>query len=107
MDKDLRLKLLEKDRAYTIAQTSKKDTDWAHFLDLKPTTRKSFITNKRIYILAKLDENRENPKNFWREMDVNLSVGKNKSQTGICDRIRDTTGCIVTGLEATKAFNNF
>ena len=78
------------------------------FRELKRATRKSLITKKRAHILTKLDENRENPKNFWCEMDINLSVGKSKSKSShLCDKIRDATGGIVTGLEALNAFNNF
>ena len=107
IDKTLRLKILEKDRAYKHAQRTGYATDWKLFRELKSATRKLFIGKKRAFILSKLNETRDNPKDFWRDMDKNLKVGKSKSQPHVCDRIKNADGCIVTGTDVLASFNEF
>ena len=65
-----------------------------------------FIKNKRRYILTKLDENKDDPRQFWYEMDTNLKVGKSKSNI-VCTRIKDETGKIVTGDRVLETINKF
>ena len=65
------------------------------------------INRKRDYIVSKLDETKDNPKHFWKEIDQNLSFGKPKSTNYPCNRIRPADGHKVTGDDVKTLFNNF
>ena len=107
VDKDLRKKIEAKDRQYIKARRTKSHKDWEIFRRSKSSVRKLFIKKKRDYILVKLEETKDEPRLFWKEMDKNLRVGKAKSTTSCCDRIKDVHGNIVTGDSVSGAFNHF
>ena len=107
VDKQLRQELGEKNKTYKRACLTQSSFDWEAYNDIKKTTRRLLIKKKRDYITLKLDENRDEPRAFWRELDTNLRVGKNKSPTTSCERIRDVKGNIVTGKEVSETLNSF
>ena len=60
---------------------SDSEEDWVEFRKKKAATRKIYIYRKRDYIVSKLDETKDNPKHFWKEIDQNLSFGINVKKT--------------------------
>ena len=54
-----------------------------------------------------LEETRDEPRLFWREIDQDLRIGKPKSTVAYCERIRNVNGSIVTGNEVLLEFNKF
>ena len=107
VDKRLRLELQAKDALYRKAQRTNAPSDWCTFHELKVKTRKSVISSKRTFINGKLNEHKDDPRLFWREMDTNLKIGKGKSTSTVCERIKDSRGNIVTGEAVAANFNNF
>ena len=107
VNKNLRLELQAKDALYRRAQRTNAPEDWHSFHELKVKTRKAIIASKRAFINGKLDECKDDPRLFWKEMDKNLNIGKGKNTQTVCERIRDSHGNIVTGNAIAATFNDF
>ena len=106
VDKTLRQSLYAKVKQYKKALVTNTDDDWTLYREMKVNTRRLLTSKKREYIHAKLEENRDDPRLFWQEMDKSLRVGKSKSSK-ICDRIKGKDGTVVTGSEVLTQFNEF
>ena len=106
ISKTLRQLIALKDRHFKLACKIEANADWRAFHDLKVEVRKSFIRNKRQYIMNKLNENKNDPRHFWQEMNSNLRVGRQKSCT-LCTRIKGENGHIISGDGVLTLFNNF
>ena len=107
IDKDLRQQLKNKDRLYRKAKASCAKDDWDQFLKIRSDTRKLCVKRKREFVVSTLNETRDNPKHFWREIGKNLHFGKPKANSVSCTRIKDSNGCIVTGDEVKSIFNSY
>ena len=99
-----RLKALES--KYNMSQIVKLILDWDEIIRLKREERNLIIRKKQTYICIKLYENRNIPRKFWKEINNNLFIGKNKaSVTEI--RIRSQANTIIGGHEAACEINNY
>ena len=98
--KKLRHALENKNKQFKIAQLTNLPEDWDTHHSLKTVARRSIIRSKR-------KKHRDDPRLFWREMDKNLNIGKGKSASTSCDRIKDKDGEIVTGKVVLETFNDF
>ena len=105
--KKLRHAFENKNKQFKIAQLTNLPEDWDTYHSLKTVARRSIIRSKPKFINGKLQEHRDDPRLFWREMDKNLNIGKGKSASTSCDRIKDKHGEIVTGKVVLETFNDF
>ena len=79
-DGELTAAIDKKVKSFKRARITKLDTDWQLYTGMKNTVRLLIIKKKRDYISTKIQENRNAPKKFWKEIQNNLSVGKMKSR---------------------------
>ena len=107
INKDLRQQLEIKEKLYKRAKLSGGKDDWDEFLKMKADTRKLIVNRKREFVMSTLNETRDCPKQFWREIDKNLHFGKPKNSGISCIRIKDAGGCIKTGDEVKSIFNSY
>ena len=64
--------------------------------------------SRRQVILASLEDNRQNPKRFWRTLNLDLGLRDKKSKTGSgFSRIRNDHGIILEGVDPCSYMSNY
>ena len=107
IDKTLRISLISKDRSYRKACKTQSADDWNEYHRQKTASRKLFIAKKREYIVATLEENKDDPRRFWQELGINLKIGKSKKVSKVCTQIRRADEWMKTGMDAATCLNEF
>ena len=100
--KEGRDSIREKNQLYTTAKQSKAKEDWVSFRDKKKSTAKLIVTTKCNKMKDKLNENRGNPKKFWRHINSDI-LGK--GDKGGIEVLKDMSGYTITGLPAAEFAN--
>ena len=93
----------EKGKQYKIASCTKNTQDWVRYKTSRKKVQTLIISKKRNYILTKLNENRNVPKKFWKEIQNNLHFGNEKTVQLIT--IKDIHGKIRIGKDAAEPIN--
>ena len=95
-----------KGNKYKWAVYSGQKSDWDSFRLTKLRVNTLIRYKKRRFIVSTLNNNKRNPKCFWKEMGDNLHIGKHKPSVG-CNAIRIENGLIVTYKLAADAMNDY
>ena len=92
----------------TIFKRTGQECDWVLYKDHKRYVRNMLVQARRTVILASLEDNRQNPKRFWRILntDLGLSDKKPKSCQGFA-RIKNDSGKILDGVDACSYMSNY
>ena len=89
-------------------QKSGLENEWTKFKNQKRLVKRMLVQSRRNTILASLDENRKNPKRFWRTLNHDLGLSEKKSKGGHSfNRIRDDSGEILEGQQACSFMSNY
>ena len=105
-DGELRKAIDNKARLFKTARTSKSEDDWKSYTNMKKQVRSLIIHKKRHYILTKIQENRNAPKKFWKEIQNNLSFGRLKSRNKTLT-IYAPNKTLLTGEAAANEMNEY
>ena len=80
MDKELITSISLKHALHKKARTSDKDTtSWENFKSQQKIVARLLVQKRRDYIIHTLNDNRDDPKKFWKEINKNLKFGKQKA----------------------------
>ena len=77
---------------------SNNEADHQLLKEHKRLVRNSLRAARQDTIVASLEENRTNPKRFWRCLNKNFSLGKGSSSKG-CLRVKNGRGSIIEGMD--------
>ena len=102
MTKEVRDAISEKNRLYNIAREENGQDAWDLFRKKMKTTAKLIAQTKSIVTKNRLQENRSNPKKFWRLINHDI-LGKTNNE-GL-HVIKDTEGKLLTGKSAANYIN--
>ena len=84
------------------------ESDWNLFKKQKNTARKMLTRAKQHVIVSALDENRKDPRRFWRILNVDLGLNEKKSACSHSfTRVRNAMGQIVEGELACNYMNEY
>ena len=90
----------KRDLLKTAIRTGLED-DWNYFKKQKNDVRKMLTKAKRDVIVSALDENRKDPRRFWKILNMDLGLsGKKGGNTQSFSRVRDNHGNILEGEAA-------
>ena len=89
-------------------QHSGRERDWNDFKTQKRYVRNMLTQARRLVILASLEDNRQNPKRFWRTLNVDLGLSdkKSKCSSGF-SRIKNDEGEFLEGAEACSFMSKY
>ena len=84
----------------TMTRIVRTNTEADHQLlrEQKRLVRNSLRIARQQTIVASLEENRTNPKRFWRCLNKNFALGKGSNSKG-CERVKDQDGNILDGID--------
>ena len=102
VNKEVNDAIAEKNRLYTIARGDKNSDDWDKFRIKKKSTRKLISQTKCTVTKNRLNENRGNPKNIWRQINKDILGKENSDGLKV---IKDQFGNCLTGLDAANYIN--
>ena len=106
IDKDLVAAISLKNNLYSAAIKRRGDDEkWANFKEQRKLVRRLIISKRRKYIIHTINENKNDPKNFWKEINKNLSFGKEKTTTNNIS-VKNEDGVLVSGKEASNVLNH-
>ena len=103
-DGDLYRTVRDKAKQYKIATSTKDSLEWEKYRISRKNVRVLIIKKKRYYIITKLNENRNVPKKFWKEIQGNLQFGNEKIFCHLIT-IKNTNGEIKIGKHAAEPMN--
>ena len=82
--------------------------DWNRYKAQTKLVRKILTKARRNAILASLDDNKKNPRRFWRILNCDLGLsGKKSSGNRNFTRIRNENGEILEGIDACTYMSNY
>lgn len=100
--------ILTRDKLFKKARTTpdkaKQKILWKKAVIKRKAVRSSIREAKRKYVTSTLEENKKNPKQYWRTMNRFLNRGKKK---GTITNIVRLDGTKATGLDAAEMVNDF
>ena len=105
-DGELKCWIREKNVLYKIASTTKKPVDWDKFKNKKSEVRRLLQSKKQNFIIKKLEDNKDCPKKFWKEIQKNLFFGKLKTSVQHI-AIKDNSGKLAVGTDAADPLNAY
>ena len=103
-DGDLYRAVKEKGILYKIAESTQNILDWESYKSSRKNVRTQVTKKKRNFIITKLNENRNVPKKFWKEIQSNLHFGNEKT-IGKLITIKNIDGDIKIGKNAAEPLN--
>ena len=87
---------------------SASEQDWNNFKEQKRYVRNLLTQAKRQVITTSLDDNRQNPKRFWRILNSDLGLNNKKPKCGQgFSRIKNEEGILLEGAEACSFMSNY
>ena len=105
IDKELLNAISHKNGLYKRIRKTNESVDlWDSYKAQRTLVRRLLVTKRRSYITKTLNENRDDPKSFWKEINTNLGFGK-KSGNPTAITIMDENDNKVEGRESANAFN--
>ena len=91
-----------------VALKSNDEHDWNCFKRQKNTVRKVLTRSKQHVIVSSLDENRKDPRRFWRILNIELGLNGKKSGGGQnFSRVRNEDGDILDGENACNYMSEY
>ena len=104
--KELAEEIYHRNRLYKAAKLSKKMEDWESFKIKKNEVKKLLHQAREEFIKDKLEQDKNDPKKFWRSINKLTGLGKNKTKIGLREIITND-GVSVKGLDAANYMNEF
>ena len=98
--------IYHRDRLYIRAKHSKKPEDWDLFRKKKNQIKKLLNQAREEFIKNKLEQDKNDPKKFWRSINTLTGLGKNKSKKGLRE-LKNENGEILKGLDAANYMNTY
>ena len=89
-------------------QHSGLERDWNIYKDQKRYVRNMLVQAKCQVIVTSIEDNRRNPKRFWRTLNVDLGLSDKKPKC--CQgfsRVKNDSGVVVEGAEACSFMSNY
>ena len=102
--KEVRMAIKEKNSLYNAARRSGAKEDWVLFRQKKKSMSKLIVDTKCKVMKNKLDENKGNPKKFWRQINSEI-LGK--GDKGGMTVLKDHKGLHMTGVPAAEFANKY
>ena len=106
VDEEVVRTITKKKQMYMKAKSSGDLKDWDQFKAFKNKATKLLRRKRKSYVVKTLSDNRNDPKQFWKEIGKNLNVGKHKPKAE-CTTIEDDTGKVTVGQEASEVMNEY
>ena len=104
--KELVEEIYHRDRLYIQAKYSKKQEDWELFKAKKNQIKKLLNQAREEYVKEKLEQDKNDPKKFWRSINSLTGLGRNKSKKGLRE-ISNDQGEILKGQDAANYMNTY
>ena len=98
--------LYHKDDLYNVAMRSSKGVDWVNFRDQNSRVKSLILEAKEEYIKDLLEQNKGNPRKFWRNINEISGLGRSKTRKGI-QKIRNEQGDELQNAAAAEFMNNY
>ena len=105
VDGELLAAINRKNSLYKVAKTqSCVNERWLEYKEYSKFTRRLMVSKRKAYVTQMLRENRNDPNNFWQEINKNLCFGRSTSNSGnVC--VRSGTGELLNGMSAANTLN--
>ena len=103
--KELVEEIYHRDRLYKGAKLSQDTSDWDKYKKKKNEVKKLIFQAREEYIKGRLEEDRNDPKKFWRSINKLTGFGKSKKNVGLSEIIIED-GQKLMGQEAASYMNN-
>ena len=104
--KELVEEIYHRDRLYIRAKHSKTLQDWELFRNKKNHIKKLLNQAREEYIKNKLEQDKNDPKKFWRSINNLTGLGRNKSKRGLREIVNEN-GELLKGMDAANFMNNY
>ena len=91
---------------YKEAKLTKKEHDWSLFKIKRNEVKKLIHQAKELYINEKLDDEKSDPKRFWRSLNELTGFGRSKSRKGLSNIVSENSE-LLDGKEAANFMNNY
>ena len=104
--KELAEEIYHRDRLYIQAKHSKKSDDWDNFKKKKNEIKKLLNQSREEFVKDRLEQDKNDPKKFWRSINTLTGLGKSKSKKGLRE-IKDENGNTLIGLDAANFMNSY
>ena len=105
--KDMVAEITHKDYLYTKAKLSDSPNDWNTFRQKKNEIKKLLQSAKEEFIKDKLDNLKDNPRKFWRDINEMSGIGKNVKRKKGCTKVEDENGTVHENQSAADFMNNY
>ena len=107
VDKELLTAISLKNRLYKMAARKNGDNNyWKDYKNQRSIVRRLLISKRRNYIMHTLNNNRDDPKRFWKEVSQNLHFGKTRSDVSPI-QLKNESGDLLSGLDASNILNQY
>ena len=89
-------------------QHSGRECDWDDYKTQKRYVRNMHTQARHLVITASLDDNKQNPKKFWRTLNVDLRLSDKKPKCSqVFSRVKNEEGEILEGADACSFMSNY
>ena len=105
-NRELIEELYYKDDLYNLARHSGKEIDWENFRSQNRRVKRLILEAKEEYVKDLLEQNKGNPRKFWRNINNISGLGKRKCNRGI-EKIYNETGEELQNSDAAEYMNNY